>query len=235
RQIGVRLGTIWKEQGVDVDLDTVMLGLKDGLAGTPTLMTEKERDQTLMDYQKELRAKVEEKRKEEGAKNKKEGEAFLAANKVKPGVVTLPDGLQYKVITEGKGENPQATDTVTVNYKGTTIDGAEFDSSYQRGQPATFPLNRVIKGWTEALQLMKPGAKWELFLPPTLAYGELGHGPKIGPEATLIFEVELLSVKPPVAVTNAPVTSDIIKVPSAAEIKNGAKIEVIKKEDLPKK
>jgi FKBP-type peptidyl-prolyl cis-trans isomerase FklB len=130
-----------------------------------------------------------------GAKNKTEGEAFLAANAKKEGVVTLPSGLQYQILTEGQGENPKATDQVTVQYRGTLIDGTEFDSSYSRGQPATFRLNQVIKGWTEALQLMKPGAKWKLFVPAALAYGDKGAGPKIGPNSTLIFEVELISVK----------------------------------------
>src|SRR5204863_9102484 len=129
-------------------------------------------------------------------KNTTEGEKFLAENKNKPGVKTTGSGLQYKVLKEGSGTPPKETDTVVVNYRGTLIDGTEFDSSYKRGEPATFPVNRVIKGWTEALQLMKPGAKYQLFIPSDLAYGPGGTGGDIGPNATLIFEVELMSVKP---------------------------------------
>ncbi len=134
-------------------------------------------------------------RKKIGEKNKKEGEDFLAENKKKEGVQTLPSGLQYKVIKAGTGKKPQLTDTVTTQYRGTLIDGTEFDSSYRRGKPATFPVNGVIRGWTEALQLMEEGAKWELFVPPDLAYGERGAGQQIGPNATLIFEIELISIQ----------------------------------------
>jgi FKBP-type peptidyl-prolyl cis-trans isomerase FklB len=127
--------------------------------------------------------------------NKKAGDAFLAANKTKEGVVTLPSGLQYKILKEGTGPKPTPADSVVCNYRGTLIDGKEFDSSYKRGQPATFPVGQVIKGWTEALQLMPVGSKWQLFVPPDLAYGDRGAGPDIGPGATLIFEVELISIK----------------------------------------
>jgi FKBP-type peptidyl-prolyl cis-trans isomerase len=150
---------------------------------------------TLMAKQQEQAAKQQEQAKVVSEKNKKDGEAFLAANKKKDGVVTMPSGLQYKVLVAGKGKSPKATDTVTVNYKGTLIDGTEFDSSYKRGKPASFPLNQVIPGWTEAVQLMKEGAKWELYVPSSLAYGERGAGANIGGNATLIFEVELLSIK----------------------------------------
>jgi FKBP-type peptidyl-prolyl cis-trans isomerase len=169
------------------------------------------------------------------AKNKTEGDAFLGANKNQLGVQTLPDGLQYLVITNGTGEIPTAGDTVTVNYRGTLIDGTEFDSSYKRGQPATFPVGGVIRGWTEALQKMNAGSKWKLFVPSDLAYGPQGR-PGIAPNAVLFFEVELLSVQhpnPPSA-ANSPLTSDIIKVPSAEEMKKGAQIETIKAEDVPK-
>jgi FKBP-type peptidyl-prolyl cis-trans isomerase FklB len=128
-------------------------------------------------------------------KNKEDAVTFFAENKKKEGVKTLASGLQYKIITEGKGKNPKATDTVTVHYRGTLIDGKEFDSSYRRGEPATFPVNGVIAGWTEALQLMKAGAKWQIFIPSNLAYEEKGIGNVIGPNAALIFEVELISVK----------------------------------------
>ena len=158
-------------------------------------MTEQEMKETLAGLQKELMEKQAERAKLLAEKNKKEGEAFLAANKTKEGVKTLPDGLQYKVIKEGTGKTPKADDTVVTNYRGTLIDGTEFDSSYKRGQPATFPVKGVIPGWTEALQLMKEGSKWELFIPSNLAYGERGAGNAIGPNATLVFEIELISVK----------------------------------------
>ena len=192
--IGIDMGTSLKKNAVDVDPDIVYKGIKDALSGGTRLMTDQEIKDTIQTAQKELMAKQQEKMKAQAEKNKKEGEEFLAGNKMKPGVKTLPSGLQYKVITEGNGKMPKATDTVTVNYKGTLIDGTEFDSSYKRNEPATFPVNGVIKGWTEALQLMKEGSKWELFVPANLAYGERGGGP-IGPNAVLIFEVELLSIK----------------------------------------
>jgi FKBP-type peptidyl-prolyl cis-trans isomerase FklB len=150
-------------------------------------------------FQKEMMAKREQAGKEAGAKNKVEGEAFLAENGKKEGVVTLPDGLQYKILKEGDGAKPKATDTVTVHYRGTLISGTEFDSSYKRKEPVSFPVNGVIAGWTEALQLMKVGSKWQLFIPSTLAYGERGAGPDLGPNATLIFEVELISIGKPEA------------------------------------
>jgi len=194
--IGVDMGTSLKKNAIDVDTDLLFKGIKDALTGSKQLLTEQELRETIQTAQKELQVKQQEKMKTLGEKNKKEGEAFLAANKKKKGVKTLPSGLQYKVITEGKGKMPKATDTVTVNYKGTLIDGTEFDSSYKRNEPATFPVNGVIKGWTEALQLMKEGSKWELFIPADLAYGERGTmGGPIGPNAVLIFEVELLKIK----------------------------------------
>ena len=194
--IGVDMGTSLKKNAIDVDTDLLFKGIKDALTDSKQLLTEQELRETIQTAQKELQAKQQEKMKTLGEKNKKEGEAFLAANKKKKGVKTLPSGLQYKVITEGKGKMPKATDTVTVNYKGTLIDGTEFDSSYKRNEPATFPVNGVIKGWTEALQLMKEGSKWELFIPADLAYGERGTmGGPIGPNAVLIFEVELLKIK----------------------------------------
>jgi FKBP-type peptidyl-prolyl cis-trans isomerase FklB len=190
---------------------------------------------TIDAFSKELGAKQQQKQMELAAKNKTEGDAFLAANKNQPGVQTLPDGLQYLVITNGTGEIPTAGDTVTVNYRGTLIDGTEFDSSYKRGQPATFPVGGVIRGWTEALQKMNAGSKWKLFVPSDLAYGPQGR-PGIAPNAVLIFEVELLAVQHPTppSAANSPLTSDIIKVPSAEEMKKGAQIETIKAEDVPK-
>jgi len=200
--IGADIGTKIKKQSIDIDPDILAKGLKDGFSGSKTLMTEAEMQATLEAFKKEMMAKqveiqkqMEEKNKLSADKNKKEGEAFLAANKKKEGVVTLPSGLQYKIIKEGAGKLPKATDTVTTHYKGTLIDGSEFDSSYKRGEPASFPVNGVIAGWTETLQLMKEGSKWQLFVPSGLAYGERGAGNIIGPNSTLIFEVELISVK----------------------------------------
>lgn len=193
--IGINMGNNLKRQSIDVNPDTLLQGIKDALSGGKALMTEQEINETMTAFQKEMKAKQVERSKELGEKNKKEGEAFLAENKKKDGVVILPSGLQYKVIKEGTGKTPKLTDTVTVNYRGTLIDGTEFDSSYRRGQPATFPANGVIAGWTEALQLMKVGSKWQLFIPYNLAYGERGAGRDIGPNATLIFDVELLSIK----------------------------------------
>ncbi len=192
--IGNGLGTNLKKQSVEFDPALVAKGLNDSMAGGKTLLTEEEAKTVLSDMQKAVQEQQQAKAKAAGEKNKTEGEAFLAANKSKEGVVTLPDGLQYKIEKEGTGAKPAATDSVVCNYKGTLIDGTEFDSSYKRGQPATFGVSQVIKGWTEALQLMPVGSKWQLFIPSTLGYGERGAGGEIGPDATLIFEVELLSI-----------------------------------------
>jgi FKBP-type peptidyl-prolyl cis-trans isomerase FklB len=190
--IGMDIGTNLKKQSIDIDSNILAKGVKDALAGTKPLLTEQEIQETMMAFQKEMMAKQE----EIGKKNKKEGEAFLAENKKKEGVKTLPSGLQYKVIKAGTGKKPKLSDTVTAHYRGTLIDGTEFDSSYKRGQPATFPVSGgMIPGWTEALQLMEEGAKWQLFIPSNLAYGERGAGGVIGPNATLIFEVELISIQ----------------------------------------
>ncbi len=193
--IGLDFGKNMKRQSIDLNLDLLLRGIKDGISGVTPALTDAEIQEVMTAFQKEMMAKMADKAKVDGEKNKKEGEAFLAENKKKPGVVTLPSGLQYKILKDGTGKSPKATDTVTTNYRGTLIDGKEFDSSYKRGEPATFPLNRVIPGWTEALQHMKIGSKWELYVPANLAYGENGAGQDIGPNATLIFEVELLGVK----------------------------------------
>lgn len=193
--LGMNIGDTLHRQSIDVDLAIMDQGIKDAMSGGKTQMTEEEASSVLMQLQQEVRAKAEEKQKQLAATNKTEGDAFLAANKTKEGVVTLPDGLQYKILTPGTGPKPSATDTVTVNYKGTLISGKEFDSSYKRGQPATFPVGGVIKGWTEALQLMPVGSKWQLWIPANLAYGEQQRGPDITPNSTLLFEVELLSIQ----------------------------------------
>jgi FKBP-type peptidyl-prolyl cis-trans isomerase FklB len=173
----------------------VAQGLQDAISGGTTRLSEQDAQAVLQDVQNEVRKAMQEKAAQTSAANKSEGESFLAANKAKEGVVTLPSGLEYKILTEGTGPKPTAADTVVCNYKGTLINGTEFDSSYKRGQPATFPVNGVIKGWTEALQLMPVGSKWQLFIPPALGYGDRGAGADIGPNATLIFEVELLSIQ----------------------------------------
>ena len=193
--LGMNLGRSLHKQSVELEPDIVARGLKDALAGGKTLLTDDEAQAALTALQNDVRAKQQEKMQQLAGKNKKEGDAFLAANKAKEGVVALPSGLQYKILTPGTGPKPSAADSVVCNYRGTLIDGTEFDSSYKRGQPATFPVGRVIKGWTEALQLMPVGSKWQLFIPSDLAYGERGAGADIGPNATLIFEVELLSIE----------------------------------------
>ena len=192
--IGYQIGGDFKRQGIELDPDLVVKGIKDALAGAKPLMTQQEMRNTLVDLKKKVVADQQKQQEEKAKKNLAEGEAFLAGNGTKKGVVTLPSGLQYKVLAEGKGKSPVATDNVTVHYKGTLIDGSEFDSSIKRGKPATFRADRVIAGWKEALLLMKEGAKWQLFIPAKLGYGERGAGSKIPPNATLIFDVELISV-----------------------------------------
>jgi len=192
--MGMNLGLGLHHQGMTLDPALVARGMKDAMGGGKTALTEEEARSVIQKLQGDVRQKVEAKAKEEGMANRKAGEEFLAANKTKEGVVALPSGLQYKIETEGTGPKPTTTDTVTCNYRGTLIDGKEFDSSYKRGAPASFPVGGVIKGWTEALQLMPVGSKWQLFIPPDLAYGDRGAGGDIGPGETLIFEVELLSI-----------------------------------------
>ncbi len=197
--LGMNMGVNLHRQSVDIDPAILEQGLKDGIAGTKRLMSEDEARAVLTQLQEDMRKQQAAKAQQMGATNKTEGDAFLAANKTKEGVVTLPSGLQYKILKQGTGPKPSATDTVACNYRGTLINGKEFDSSYGRGEPTTFPVNGVIKGWTEALQLMPVGSKWQLFIPPDLAYGDRGAGPDIGPNSTLIFEVELMSIQPPKA------------------------------------
>ena len=193
--IGVDIGNTLKRQQIEVDPAIVGQGVKDVLSGGKLVLSEEQIKETMMSFQKEMVAKQAERMKQAGDKNKKEGEDFLATNKKKEGVITLPDGLQYKVMKEGTGKSPKATDTVNVHYRGTLVDGTEFDSSLKRGEPASFQVNQVIPGWTEALQKMKVGAKWQLFIPGSLAYGERGAGNSIGPNAVLIFDVELIGIK----------------------------------------
>ena len=225
--IGMSIGNNLKRTKFDVNLDELMQGIRDVISGKEPRMTEVQAQAAIMDYQRQ-------RQHEQAAKNLKEGEEFLAANKQKEGIqvksVTLADGstaeFQYRVITEGTGEVPKSNDMVSVNYRGTLINGTEFDSSAKHGgRPFKLAVNRVIRGWTEALQMMKVGSKWQLFIPASLAYEER-PSPTIPPGSTLIFEVELLEIDRP-----KPLTSDIIRVPSAEEMKAGAKIEVIKPED----
>ena len=193
--IGVSAANGLKQQGIEVNVEALVKGLKDELAGKKLLMTENELQATMSKFQAELSQKQTQGAKTASAGNKKEGAAFLAKNKTKPGVVTLSSGLQYKILKAGTGKKPIGSDTVKCDYRGTLINGTEFDSSYRRGQAASFPVSGVIAGWTEALKLMPVGSKWQLFVPSQLAYGAQGTGREIGPDATLIFEVELLAIK----------------------------------------
>ena len=188
--IGLNIGMNFQKQHVDVNPDIVVSGLKDGIAGKPQMTMDQIRD-TMVAFEKDMQQK----QAEAGKKNAADAQKFLDENKKKGDVKTTASGLQYKVMKEGNGTAPKASDTVTVNYRGTLMDGTEFDSSFKRGEPATFPVAGVIKGWTEALQLMKPGSKYQLFIPPDLAYGEHSPSPAIPPNSALIFEVELMSVK----------------------------------------
>jgi FKBP-type peptidyl-prolyl cis-trans isomerase FklB len=194
--LGMKIGSDLRKQGVNASVDPAVAarGFKDALAGTKSPLTDDELRAALTQLQSQVREKQMAKAHEEGGAAHKAGEEFLAANKDKEGVVTLPSGMQYKILTAGSGPKPTASDTVSCNYKGTLLNGKEFDSSYKRGHPETFPVGGVIKGWTEALQLMPVGSKWQLFIPADLAYGDRGAGGDIGPGETLIFEVELLSI-----------------------------------------
>ena len=192
--IGLSIGANFKEQQLNLDADYVGAGIADALAGNQPRLTDEEMQDVMMRFQQSQMEKMQAAQDEESTKNAEASAAFLAENAAKEGVVTTDSGLQYKVITEGTGATPGASDTVEVHYRGTLIDGTEFDSSYKRGETVSFPVNGVIAGWTEALQLMKEGAKYELYIPSDLAYGPGGTGGPIGPNQALIFEVELVSV-----------------------------------------
>src|SRR6266404_3957041 len=242
--IGMNVGNSIKNGGVELDVDVLAAAIRDVLAGRELKLTDQEARDALNEYRKEARAKQDEIRQKSAEKNHKEAEAFLAENKNKPGVkthsVTLPDGtaaeMQYKVITEGTGEVPKSNDMVSANYRGTLIYGKEFDSSAKRGgQPSKFGVLGVIPGWTAALEMMKVGSKWELYLPPSLAYGDRGFPPNVEPGAALIFELELVGTETPAPPPPPqPLTSDIIRVPSAEELKAGSNIQVLKPEDVEK-
>lgn len=192
--IGLDIGFTFQKQKLEVNLDPLISGIKDALNNKPQLTPEQTRE-VLTAFQKDMVAKQEQVNKEAGVKNAAAGQKFLADNKTKEGVKTTASGLQYKVVKEGSGAMPKTTDTVTVNYRGTLIDGTEFDSSYKRNEPITFPVTGVIPGWTEALQLMKIGSKYQIFIPANLAYGAQGAGQVIGANSVLIFDVELLGIQ----------------------------------------
>ena len=191
--IGTQLAQSFMKQGIEINIESMIMGLKDTLAGKESALSAEESKKIMMSFQQQLKAKQAAELAQKAAKNLAEGQAFLEANKTKEGVKVLPSGLQYKVITEGTGEIPTLNDKVRTNYRGTFINGTEFDSSYKTNKPVEFPVTGVIKGWTEALQLMKVGSKWELYIPANLAYGEQGRS-TIPPNSTLIFEIELLAV-----------------------------------------
>ncbi len=229
--LGANYGRSLAGSPLEFDIESFIEGVRHGVAGS-SLLSEEEIRTVMSLVTTKVREAQERKRSELAEKNRSEGAAFLAANKEQEGVVVLPSGLQYRILEEGTGTSPNPVDQVEVHYEGTLIDGTVFDSSRKRGSPATFAVTRVIKGWTEALLLMKEGARWELYIPAALAYGPRGSGSQIGPEATLIFDVELLKVKAaaapsPPARISPPASSDIVRVPSREEMERGEKIEVI--------
>jgi FKBP-type peptidyl-prolyl cis-trans isomerase FklB len=193
--IGYQIGGDFRRQDVDIDPEIVLRGIEDAMAGGEPRMQVEEMQSALVELQRRTKAEDRATPQTGAAGGPVDAESFMAANARQPGVETLPSGLQYKVLEHGSGDSPGAEDTVTVHYRGSLTDGSEFDSSYRRGQPATFAVNRVIAGWTEALQLMREGDKWQLFIPPGLAYGERGAGSRIPPNSALVFEVELIDVK----------------------------------------
>jgi FKBP-type peptidyl-prolyl cis-trans isomerase len=193
--VGVQMGRDMKRYGMSLDPDAVARGFRDAYQGGRLALSEQEIAQLSANAQRQMAARSAEVMKEDAERNKREGDAFLARNKTAPGVRTLADGLEYRVLKAGTGPTPRATDRVVVNYRGTSIDGTEFDSSYRKGQPIAVPVNGVIRGWSEALQLMPVGSKWQLFIPPHLAYGPQGAPPAIGPNETLVFEIELLAIQ----------------------------------------
>lgn len=197
--IGLSMGKSMRQQEVELDWATFERGVRDGLAGAQALLSEEQVMETMRSLQQEMMNKQMAKRQAQGEANKKTGEELRRANQAKQGVTVLPSGLQYEVLQAGAGPRPQAGDRVKVHYRGTLPDGTEFDSSYGRGEPAVFPVGAVIPGWTEILQLMPVGSKWKVVIPPELAYGERGAGPRIGPHSTLVFEIELLGIEPAAA------------------------------------
>ena len=247
---GLGLSNGLKRAEAEVNLDAIIKGFTDALNGAPSAVPQEELRAVMGKFQQELQAKQREKQKlamekqaaedkVDAVKNKATGDTYLAANAQKPGVKKLPSGLQYKVVTEGAGDSPKETDRVSVIYRGTFIDGTEFDSTAKNGgKPATFGMKGVIAGWTEALMMMKPGAKWQLAIPASLAYGDTRRpgNPPIPAGSTLLFDVELVKIEaaPMPAAPAQPLTSDIIKVPSAEGLKRGEQIKTLKPEDIEK-
>ncbi|OGS21192.1 MAG: hypothetical protein A3J83_07130 [Elusimicrobia bacterium RIFOXYA2_FULL_40_6] len=209
--IGWDIGNTLKKQFIDVDTNILLMGIEGAINKYDKLLTDEEMQQVMTDLRTEMQAKRADAQARQGETNRKEGEAFLAKNKLNKDVKVTASGLQYKVIVNGKGPKPKSSDTVQVHYAGTLIDGTEFDSSYKRGFPTTFPVTGVIPGWTEALQLMKVGSKWQLFIPSNIAYGERGAGENIGPNAALIFTVELLSIQEPEKKSDKPAAATMPK------------------------
>ncbi len=185
--IGYQIAESVKRQGIAVDVNSLIQAIRDDLTGTPLRISQPEMQAAVVAYQQKIFQEL-------SVKNEKAGKKYLTANKEKQGVVELPSGLQYKIVEQGNGKTPMSNDTVTVHYRGTLIDGTEFDSSYARGEPATFQIASIIEGWQQALVLMSEGAKWQVFIPPMLAYGSGGAGQNIGPNETLVFEIELVSI-----------------------------------------
>ncbi len=235
--LGMLMSHRWQQQGVDLNLDLVARGMKDEQDGK-ALLTPEQVQAALDVYNKEIAANQQRIREEMAAENKRKGEQFLAENKKKSDVKTLPSGLEYKIISEGKGKKPSTNDVVRVNYRGTLLDGTQFDAT--PGEPRDFPLfGGIIQGWKQALPLMPAGSVWEIYIPSDLAYGEAGRPPQIPPNATLVFTIQLISSAPPGkpqpgGPSAAPLTSDIIAVPSAAELKKGKQPYTIKADQLPK-
>ncbi|NQU64432.1 MAG: FKBP-type peptidyl-prolyl cis-trans isomerase [SAR324 cluster bacterium] len=194
--IGLSIGSNFKQQSIDITMDPLMAGIKDALLDRKPLLTPQEIQATMEAFRKDMTTKMKKKKELEAGQNLEEGVQFLKKNAEKKGIITTASGLQYEILKEGTGATPKLTDTVVCHYTGTLLDGKVFDSSYKRNAPASFPVNGVIKGWTEALQLMKTGAKWKLYIPSNLAYGDRGAGSAIGPGATLVFDIELLEIKP---------------------------------------
>ncbi|MFU8819266.1 MAG: FKBP-type peptidyl-prolyl cis-trans isomerase [Desulfurivibrio sp.] len=194
--IGLNIGADFVAQGMEIDADLLALGIKDAVGRAEPLLSDEEMQEAIVAFQGEMLSRQEEMMSELSAENLRAGQAFLAENADREGVISLPSGLQYRVVEQGEGVSPAATDRVSVHYEGRLVDGTVFDSSLERGEPAVFPVAGVISGWTEALQLMSEGAKWEIFLPADLAYGERGAPPVIGPNAVLVFDVQLLKVNP---------------------------------------
>jgi FKBP-type peptidyl-prolyl cis-trans isomerase FklB len=205
--VGYQIGSNFKRQGIDVKPDLFAKGVQDAMSGSAAALSKEDIEKSLTSLQQRAGAAQQKLQKETSEKNLSAGKAFMDENAKKEGVVTLPSGLQYRMITEGNGAKPSPSDTVTVNYRGTLVDGTEFDSSYKRGQPAKFRLDQVVKGWTEGLQLLKQGSKAQLVIPPALGYGERGGGP-IGPNSTLVFDIELLGVEPAGKSADAPKKED---------------------------